>query len=241
MNTIIAQFRAAHESGIASKGISIWSGFTCFVYSLFTRQKVKTEAESHSEIGWKLEALMKFLPQRPDIIRELAATIPNFPVKICDNKDWVTWEEPFSGEYLFFSAASRMGGGIDKPGTRFIMAQDLLNHPERWRLLGKDQSPQACWQSFMRCWNIRGKPYDWYGILGFAAPLGWALKWAGREMYYCSEAVYYALYNKIERISPRRLGWWAVEKDGWKVLGDGSALATSQKQPQPIQLEKQDQ
>jgi hypothetical protein len=225
MNTIIALFKTDHESSILSKGISAWSAFTCFVYSLFTRQKVETEAVSHAELGWKLSVLWPYLLARKDILFELNSTVPHFYIKTVfdpENQD----EEYFleSDGYLFFSAASRMGGGTARPGTRFIIGENLLNHPERWKLLGKDQSPEECWESFMRCWNERNKGYDWWGISGFGVPVGALLKWLGRKIWYCSEIVYYALTKIIDRISPRRLGWWALQ-NGWKDLGDGSALA----------------
>ena len=119
--------------------------------------------------------------------------------------------------YLFFSAASRMGGEGTKAGTRFIMASELFDHPERWDIYERDVNQSDVIDSFNRCWQEVGKPYDWFGVLlGFVSP-GILASWLGRKTWYCSEVVYYALTGKVKRISPRRLGWW-LEKNGFKKI-----------------------
>jgi hypothetical protein len=218
------QFSAQYIAGIDGKPVdNIISTWTAI---LPCNWFIETKNHSHSEGGWKLSVLWPYLLMEPLIMEELFRTVPDFPHSVWDDEK--SRFMPNRDGILFFSAASRMGGGTDRPGTRFIMADVLLNHPERWDIYARTETPEECWRSFMRAWNQRGKRYDWPGVsLGFISP-GILAAWLGRKIWYCSEVVYYAFYNKIKRISPRRYGWFIV-KDGWKHLGDGSVLLAKEK------------
>lgn len=217
-NTYVAQYIAGKDGRLADNIISTWSAMTVFVVSVFTLKWIKTEPESHSERGWKLSTLWPRLTK--EMIGWLAENVPGFPARWnYDKREWTLTRDGV----LFFSAASRMGGEGSKPGTRFIMADSLLDHPERWNILGKRETPFECWRSFMACFIEVGKAYDWYGILGFGVPVSVLLSRLGRKIWYCSEVVFYSITGKIKRISPRRLGAW-LETNGWDRLGDGSVL-----------------
>ena len=95
----------------------------------------------------------------------------------------------------------------DAEGTRFIPANELLKHPERWDYI-ECECPRPEFMETVRVWcqAQEGKPYDFKGLFGFFWP--WNID--NKNKWYCSELCAYTacllrLLPLYERISPRRL------------------------------------
>ena len=100
------------------------------------------------------------------------------------------------GEWKYFSSTMRG----NSTGTRWIKAETLFKHPERWDVI-EFEVPEGT-DIIKRTNGIIGRGYDRAGILGFVLPFGFVnnkLKW------YCSEACYFVLTGEwLKLISPRR-------------------------------------
>lgn len=118
------------------------------------------------------------------------------------------------GDGMCFSSTTR----DNAKGTRFEDAEVVLRNIERWDCYTKEVSRFEETQMFERARQINGRPYFYAGIfLDFFLPLGWLSNAAGRllNQWYCSQAVWFVLTGKRERVSPKRLQAW-IQKDGWQ-------------------------
>ncbi len=147
------------------------------------------------------------------------------------------------GELWFFSSTSRkeLGG---KNGTRWKRADELLKHPERWKLQEKKIGYWHDWlkdslggllpscrfiieDRIYRANALIGLGYDFYGVAAdFINPIRVFIKKPLVIMHikklkkiYCSKAVHAVQTGILAVYSPRRKYKWAV-KHGYKLIED---------------------
>ncbi len=125
-----------------------------------------------------------------------------------------------SGEWTYFSSSTRntfLGAKI-KNGTRWISEKILLKNRDRWDIYECEYSKEEVKEMIDRAGDIIGKPYDFWGILGFITITGQLINSISK--WYCSEAVFYVLSGVwVKRISPRRLSTRVIAI-GFKLCGD---------------------
>ena len=103
-----------------------------------------------------------------------------------------------NGEWHWYSSASKNTNGTT--GTRWLSNDVLFEHPERWDVY-KVKEAIPIWEMIEICDNECGKPYDWFGVAGFALPFG---QLNLRDKWYCSEICNYVFFGKWKkRISPK--------------------------------------
>jgi hypothetical protein len=104
------------------------------------------------------------------------------------------------GKWIWYSSSSKRVNGQD--GTRWILNEDLLKHPERWDVYEVEEL-RPIEDMRKTCIEEHGKPYDWAGIMGFATLFG---QLNLKKKWYCSEICHYVFFGKWKkRISPKRL------------------------------------
>jgi len=139
---------------------------------------------------------------------------PDYPPKGngCDENMWTypkfldagedgygRFGEQFMGEC--FSSTTRG----DAEGTRFIPANKLLKHPERWDYI--ECECDKVQEVYDWCKTQTKKKYDYWGLFGFLSPFNIQDK----KKWYCSEVAARIIWKLnilpilYERISPRRL------------------------------------
>lgn len=120
---------------------------------------------------------------------------------------WNPFTKPYShveigfviqDQWMYFSSCARKN-----QGTRWISADKLFKHSERWDIEEIVFSEERIEMMIKRAKDISGKKYDWLGIMGFATLTG---RLNSKNRWYCSEAIWYVLMGIWRRrISPRRL------------------------------------
>ena len=115
---------------------------------------------------------------------------------------------PLMGKYMCFSSTNRDGAS----GTRWQDPKKVFKHPERWKFYSKDYYENDVEDMVKRADGILDCGYDWWGIAGFATPLGLL---NAKEGWYCSEACWMVLKKWVKRVSPRRFCRWIVKKLGF--------------------------
>jgi len=111
-----------------------------------------------------------------------------------------------NGKLWFFSSTARaeLGavGGTKKDGTRYITADQMLRHPERWLLMRKRAYSIQIWTEIKRANSLLGMGYDHVGVvLDYVRP---AILFNEREVIYCSKSCHFVEFGVHRRISPRR-------------------------------------
>ena len=128
------------------------------------------------------------------------------------------------GELWFFSSTSRneLGGDAARNGTRWIRADKLLRHPDRWLMQVKDYQ-RAMYaadiaMSIHRANKLIWLPYDFAGVsTDFIRP-GFIYQRDVEKLkaIYCSKAVRYMWTGEVRRASPRAQ-FKDARKRGFKV------------------------
>lgn len=104
----------------------------------------------------------------------------------------------FIGEEWRYFSSTTTGGA---KGTRWIGAEDLFKHKERWDVY--EIAASSIDERISRANKITGLPYDWLGIAGFATIFGLL---NSKCKWYCSETVWYVMMGTwVKRISPRKI------------------------------------
>lgn len=121
----------------------------------------------------------------------------------------------FKGEC--FSSTTRG----DAKGTRFIPANELLHHPERWDYI--EVECDNVQEVYDWCKSQVGRKYDYWGLFGFFSPINIQHS----QWWYCSEIIARAanlakrlgklILKLYKRISPRRLASKLAKKYGEPV------------------------
>lgn len=109
--------------------------------------------------------------------------------------------DPFNPEkskWFYFSSTMRDGA----KGTRWIAAEDLFKHKERWEVREDEASEEDVTRIIQNANSIIPAGYDVAGLCGFASFLkGKVIN--SFQKWYCSETWYWLTYNLWEKtVSP---------------------------------------
>lgn len=124
------------------------------------------------------------------------------------------------GQLWFFSSASRSAHDRWDNGTRWIKAEDLLRHINRWTFQ-TEVSLYYVGDKIERANDLIGMPYDYVGVIAdFISPIDLIVK---KKSIYCSKACHKVDINRLRRICPRH-EWKVSAKAGWDKIKDNNSI-----------------